>query len=174
MLFTRIGSIAPSLHMYKQEITMDIAIQPPSKHQAGQRLYPPVVVSLPPKNVVQDGTAEIFQGFLQHDNGDVVEDSGPYIAVPQPIYSSASNTTGCCSTDCQYVVFPDIVVGAPGRYTFTVRCYDPTNRSQSWTVLGSVQSRTITVAECRVQGDNRSETEERLLEDLKASGNFGL
>lgn len=131
---------------------MDIAIQPPSKLQAGQRLYPPVVVSLPPKNLVQDGTAEIFQGFLQDDNGDVVEDSGPYIAVPQPIYSWASKSR---STDCQYVVFPDIVVEAPGRYTFTIRCYDPTNGFQSWTVLGSVQSRTITVAESRVKGDDR-------------------
>lgn len=151
---TKIGDIALSLHMYKQEIKMDIAIQPPSRYQAGQRLYPPVVVSLLSKNIAQDGTAEIFQGFLQDDNGDVVEDSGPYIAVPQPMYSSGSKATGCRSTDYQYVVFPDIVVGAPGRYTFTIRCYDPTNGFQSWSVLGSVQSRTITIAECQVQGDS--------------------
>ncbi|KXJ94883.1 hypothetical protein Micbo1qcDRAFT_173640 [Microdochium bolleyi] len=131
---------------------MDLAIQPPSKLQAGSRLYPPVVDS----------------------NGTIIEESGPYIASPQPINTSSSRGTSSNSPQAQYAVFPDVFVENPGTYTFTVRCYDPTNGLQSWSVLGTVRSRTITVTDGAVACEEPTANERKLLSELRASGNFGI
>ncbi|KAJ1334999.1 hypothetical protein MN608_01732 [Microdochium nivale] len=155
---------------------MDIAIQPPPKLQAGSRLYPPVVVSLPLKQFVKDGSGmpEIVQGYLQDGSGNIVENSGPYVASPQSINTSSSRETlGVCS-EAQYAVFPDVVVESPGTYTFTVRCYDPTYGQQSWTVLDTIHSRKITVADRAVKCEEPTSNERKLLSELQASGNFGL
>ncbi|KAH7038312.1 uncharacterized protein B0I36DRAFT_78036 [Microdochium trichocladiopsis] len=162
--------------MFKQEIDMDIAIQPPAEVQAGSTMYPPVVIRIPPRPPIQNDSSmpEIFQGYLQDDSGNVVEECGPYIASPQPVNTSTSRTSVIGGADSQYVVFPNIIVDAPGTYTFTVRCYDTTNGLQSWTILGAVHTKSFTVADCAVLENKPNETEQRLLEELKASGNFGL
>ncbi|CAM1505064.1 Fc.00g107010.m01.CDS01 [Cosmosporella sp. VM-42] len=146
---------------------LHIAVQPPSRVQAGKPLYPPVIARMSTRRT-QVGSYFFAMAVLLEADGNVVDGclDGNVIATGVPVDQTSSS-----SSPSLVFVFPDLTISYAGTYSIRLDIYKVSYaNSDGATLDDEVETASISVVNREVSRKHLSSTERSFIQSLHDVG----